>query len=84
VAYDAIKTIQPGERIELLSRADSQIIRVQDVRKYSSFEDMLKVEQAERIAPGTTLSELRNLLRDIYPPHKEQPGVIVLEVAAER
>lgn len=80
VGYDAIRTIQPGERIRLESRADSYIVRVKDVRTYPTFENMLGAEAAERIAPGQSKPEVLKLLREIYPPHREKLGVVVLEL----
>ena len=80
VAYDSIKTIQPGEKINLMSRADSQIISVNDVRRYPSFDEMLSVEDPQRIAPGRSLNDLRRLLKEIYPSAKERLGVVVLDV----
>jgi len=83
VGYDAIRTIQPGERIRLESRADRYVVRVKDVRTYPTFDNMLRVEAAERIAPGQSKSEVLKLLKDIYPPHREKLGVVVLELTSD-
>jgi len=79
VAYENIKTIAVGERITLQTSNDSRAIVVRDVRTYSDFETMLKIEEGEKIAPDHQGSVLE-LLREIYPPHKEQLGVVVLEI----
>jgi len=84
VGYSAIKSIQPGERINLMSRADHQIIRVLDVRTYQSFDEMFNFEQSERIVPGMSFDETKKLLKEIYPPEKEKLGIIVLEITPER
>ena len=83
VAYDSIRTIQPGERIRLESRADAQVIRVKQVRRYQSFEQMLSAEDPSRIVPGKAGPEVLALLKEIYPPEKEKLGVVVLDVEPE-
>ena len=84
VAYDSIKNICPGERIRLMSHSQMQIIRIDDVRKYQSFHDLMQSEDAERIVPGMTQAQVLKLLREIYPPDKERLGVIVLQVSLEK
>jgi ASC-1-like (ASCH) protein len=84
VAYDWIQQILPGERILFQSRDQSQVIVVSDVRRYASFEDMIKVEDPQRIAPGVAAAEVLPLLRKIYPPARESLGVVVLEISADR
>lgn len=80
VGYDSIKTIQPGERIQLASRTETQVIRVKGVRKYLTFDEMMAVEEAGRIAPGLAKQETLRLLKEIYPSDKERLGVVVLEI----
>ena len=79
VAYENIKTIVAGERIMLQTNNDSHAIVVRGVRTYPDFEAMLNAEEGEKIAPDHRGSVLE-LLREIYPPHKEQLGVVVLEI----
>jgi ASC-1-like (ASCH) protein/ribosomal protein S18 acetylase RimI-like enzyme len=81
VGYDNIKTIQPGEKIKLASRGEEILIRVNDVRKYVTFAEMLEVEPAEKIAPGNSKTELLNVLKEIYPSSREKLGVVVLDIA---
>lgn len=77
VLYPNLRLIQKGELINLNNQAT---IRVKDVRKYSTFEEMLSKEEASRIVPGANREELLSLLKSLYPPHKEQMGVLVLEI----
>lgn len=77
VLYPNLRSIQKGELINLNNQAT---IRVKDVRKYPTFEEMLSREEASRIVPGSNREELLSLLKSLYPLHKEQMGVLVLEV----
>lgn len=77
VLYPNLRSIQKGELVNLNNQT---MIRVKDVRKYSTFEEMLSKEEASRIVPGSNREELLRLLKSLYPPHKEQLGVLVLEV----
>lgn len=81
VGYHAIQTIQEGERINMTSRADGQIIRVKSVRRYASHNEMLAAEDFRKIAPRLgSKEEVLELLKEIYPPVKEKLGVYVLEI----
>jgi ASC-1-like (ASCH) protein len=80
VGYESIKTIQPGEKIKLMSHAEAETICVKDVRSYTSFEDMLKHESSASIAPDVGQERVLPLLREIYPPDREKLGVVVLDI----
>jgi ASC-1-like (ASCH) protein len=41
---------------------------------------MLLKEEASRIIPGNNREEVLKIPKNIYPPHKEQLGVLVLEI----
>lgn len=77
VMYPNLKSIQKEELVNLNNQAT---IKIKDVRKYSTFEEMLSREEASRIVPGSNREEVLKLLKSLYPPHKEQLGVLVLEV----
>jgi len=77
VLYPNLRSIRKGELINLNNQAT---IRVKDVRTYPTFGEMLSHEEVSRIVPGSTREELLKLLKSLYPPHKEQLGVLVLEV----
>lgn len=80
VGYDSIKKIQAGEKILLGTHDQEMVIKVNAIRQYKTFVEMLEAEDAERIAPGMNEQELLKLLRKFYPPFKEKLGVYVFEV----
>lgn len=80
VGYRSLVTVQPGEWLNLTSHVNEQLVRVVDVRRYVTFVDMLRNEDADRIVPGQTESEVLSLLRSIYPARREKLGVVVLEI----
>lgn len=82
VGYDSINRIQAGERIRLMIHTGSFEVKVADIRRYRTFAEMLGVESWERIAPDSrSKNEVLNLFKQIYPAHKEQLEVVVLELA---
>ena len=55
-------------------------VKVKDVRRYRSFEQMLRQEPWKKIAPeSSSREEVLSLLKQIYPYHKEKLGVVVFE-----
>ncbi len=80
VAYDHIKRIKRDDQIRLISGSDQVFCRVCDVRRYQSFDQMLKHEDAGRALPGLKPREVLQRLREIYPPDKEHLGVVVLDL----
>lgn len=84
VGYSSIRTIQRGERLRMAARADQVIVRVDDVRSYASFQEMLDAEDPLRVAPHLGSREaVLALLKEIYPPNRERLGVIVLQVSVD-
>jgi ASC-1-like (ASCH) protein/ribosomal protein S18 acetylase RimI-like enzyme len=82
VGYDTINRIQTGECIRLMSHIESCEVKINAIRRYRTFEEMLKIEPWERISPDSkSCNEVLSLLRQIYPAHKEKLGVVVLEFA---
>ncbi len=82
VGYDTINRIQIGEYIRLVTHTGSFEIKVNDIRKYQTFEEMLKVEHWKQIVPDArSLKEVFSLFKQIYPSHKEKLGVVVLDFA---
>jgi ASC-1-like (ASCH) protein len=84
VGYSNIKSIQRGERIRFASRDHELIIRVVDIRRYETFDEMGKFEDTSLIAALNSKEEVLKLLKEIYPKEKEKLGVIVLEIAVEK
>ena len=82
VGYDSINRIRIGERIMLESHVNQMEVKVADIRRYRSFEDMLGMEPWERIVPDSrSREEVLSLLKRIYPGDKERLGVVVIEFA---
>jgi ASC-1-like (ASCH) protein/GNAT superfamily N-acetyltransferase len=80
VAYDHIKRIKPGDRIRLASASDQVVRRVRDVRSYPTLELMVDNEDIEQALPGLKSDEALERLREIYPPKKEELGIVVLDL----
>ena len=81
VGYPNMLSIQPHQHIKMVSGTEEQVVSVNDVRKYTSHAEMLKVEDYRKIAPDVTSdAELLRLLQEVYPPQKEKLGVVVLDI----
>jgi ASC-1-like (ASCH) protein len=80
VAYSNIARLQPGD--ELLLNGKHRFF-IRRVGRYESFEQLLREEEAQKIAPGIPEGELLEALREIYPTEKEALGVIALEIDAK-
>lgn len=83
VGYNSFKSIQPGERIRLVSHNHEVIIRVNDIRRYPSFDSMLAKEDASRIVPDRSHAEVAQVLKEIYPADRERLGVLVFDITPE-
>lgn len=85
VAYPKMKRIQPGQRIRFIS-GDSQCLTVvRRVATYDSFEEMLQAENPAFIAPDiSSVDELLQVIRGIYPPEKEALGVLAIHIQLEQ
>lgn len=82
VGYPSMRKIQPGQDLEFISGNDTVMTRVKRVIEYSSFEDMLTREDPISIGGelGESKDELLSVIRGIYPPEKEQLGVLAIEI----
>lgn len=54
--------------------------RVVGIRRYKNFDDMLGLENHERIFPGCTPEQVLSSLRKVHTPAYEALGVLVLEI----
>jgi ASC-1-like (ASCH) protein/GNAT superfamily N-acetyltransferase len=83
VAYEHIKKIKTGDLIRLVSTStsDQVVRRVRDVRRYASLDQMLQHEDIEQVLPGHKSDDALQRLREIYPPKKEQLGIVVLDLS---
>ncbi len=80
VGYDTINRIHVGERISLVTHNGNSKVKVANIRRYKTFEEMLNIEQWELIAPDSkSKDEVLSLFKQIYPVHKERLGVVVFE-----
>jgi len=84
VGYDSIKSIQIGERICFATSNESQVVKIKDIRIYQSFQEMLAIEDLQRIAPDIKKNKISGLLKKIYPPNREKLGVYVFEIESEK
>ena len=80
VGYNNIKKIHPGDQLKLISRTQSFVCHVDDVRTYQDFADLAEHEEMERALPGMDTDEALTQLRRIYPKDKEKLGVYVLDL----
>lgn len=81
VGYESVKKIKIGDQINFLSRDESVVRNIKDIRIYQTFTDMFQFEEHSLIVPGVSKIEAENLLREIYPENKEALGIYVLEVS---
>jgi len=81
VGYDGIRRYKAGELLKLETSQVSSVVKIKSVRVYESFAEMLEFEEWQNIVPDarSEAAALR-LLREIYPPNKEQLGVYVFEI----
>ena len=80
VGYSAINSIKVGEHIRLMTSTESSEVKVKNIRQYKTFEEMLKIETWNSIAPDAkSCEEVFSLLKQIYSTQKEKLGVVVFE-----
>lgn len=81
VGYDSIKRLSAGELLQLETGHTSGVVRIKSIRVYDNFADMLATEPWREIVPQVNNEAAAlQLLREIYPAHKERLGVYVIEV----
>lgn len=81
VGYPSMRRIQPGQTLVFTSEDAHCRTRVVKVAEYPTFEAMLDAEDNEAIgSEGMSRAELLAACRDIYPPAKEQLGVLAIHL----
>lgn len=75
-----LEEVSPGDSIVFNQEVRRRVIAV---RRYGSFGEMLGKEDAQKILPGRSASDILALLRQIYPFERERRGVYVFELARE-
>ena len=64
VAYENLRDLNKGEQVRFTSRHESLVKDIFDVRRYVSFDEMLRQEDYRRIVPDLTKSEVAELLAE--------------------
>ena len=77
VAYSNIDSLQVGDQLLL---NDKYRYTIRRIGRYANFEALLEQENPAAIAPDTPTGQLIEQIRSIYPPEKEELGVIALEI----
>ena len=81
VGYNSIKRLKAGQLLQLETGHISGVVRIKSIRIYDNFTDTLATEPWQQIVPqAESEREALRLLRKIYPDHKENLGVHVIEV----
>ena len=82
VGFPMFRRLCVGQVLKLYNNNDGAVrCRIQVIRRYRCFEQMLENERAERIVPGIESNEM--LLQEfhkIWPVDAERHGVLVFEV----
>jgi ASC-1-like (ASCH) protein len=80
VAYGGMKKIAVGDVIRFESghaRCDRKVTRV---AQYKSFDEMMSTENPKKINPTKSAQVQLADIKKIFPPHKEQLGVLIFEL----
>jgi ASC-1-like (ASCH) protein len=77
-----MRRIRAGQDLTFVSGEERVPTRVKRVTEYSSFTEMLDHEDPISIGGelGESREELLSVIRRIYPPEKEQLGVLAIEI----
>lgn len=77
VGYRNIQQLKAGDDLLLNEKYKAKI---KEIRRYTSFSEMLEKENPDLIAPGMSKEEILKILKSLYPPFKESLGVYVIEL----
>jgi ASC-1-like (ASCH) protein len=82
VGYPSMRRIQPEQDLIFVAGNQRIMTRVRRVTEYPTFDQMLDHEDPRAIGGelGESRERLLSVIRDIYPPEKEQLGVLAIEV----
>jgi ASC-1-like (ASCH) protein len=80
VSYPKFRDLAPGDRIRFTSDGLQCLTRVRRLARYTSFEELLDTEGAERVNPDIARDEQLGRIRAIYPPEKEALGPLAIEL----
>jgi ASC-1-like (ASCH) protein len=77
VAYPNILRLEVGD---ILVLNELHRYRITRIAQYPGFESLLAAEDAATIAPDLPSEEVLSVLRNLYPPEKEELGAVALEI----
>jgi len=80
VGYPSMRRITPGQLIRFTSGDNHCLTHVTRITEYPSFKAMLDHEDPTAIAATSNREELLDIIRNIYPPEKENLGVLAIEI----
>lgn len=82
VGYPSMRKIAAGQDLMFTSGDQTVTTRVKRVTEYPSFDAMLDHENPRAIGGelGESRERLLGVIREIYPPEKEQLGVLAIEI----
>ncbi|MFF2117000.1 ASCH domain-containing protein [Kitasatospora sp. NPDC058184] len=81
VGYPSMRRIHPGQTLVFESGDAHCRTIVTSVAEYPDFDAMLDTEAPEAIgSEGMSRAELLTACREIYPPEKEQLGVLAIHL----
>ena len=79
VAHARFVKVNPGDTLTFNEDPDLSY-RVGRIGEYSTFDEMLEVENPDAIFPGHTAREILTLLHFLYSSKDERKGVIAFEL----
>jgi len=79
VQYPNLRSLAAGDQVRFFCGTDNALTRVKHVAHYTSFEQMLDVEDSVQVNPDSTREQQLTNIRQIYGPEKEALGVLAIE-----
>ena len=80
VNYPNLKNIKQGQLIDFFWESSSLRVRINNIRHYGNFEEMVENEAVEKLIPGLGAEKALKEYNYIYPAWKvEKLGVVVFE-----
>lgn len=80
VQYPKHRSLTAGDHIRFICGTDDALAHVKRVAHYTSFEQMLDVEDAARVNPDSPREQQLVDMRRIYSSDKEALGVLAIEI----
>lgn len=79
---NSFKKIEVNDIINFINKDDNIYVKVVDIKKYSSFLDMLKSEDINKVTPlSNSIEESLNIYRNCYSENAENKyGVLAINI----